>query len=62
MEFPTIRPDGANYVRPRDGETLDLTPPGFCWWRAAERGACRYRLVVTRDEAVGVGVGVTAGK
>ena len=49
MEFPTVRPNGANYIRPRSGEALDLTPPGFCWWRAAERGACQYRLVITRD-------------
>ena len=51
MEFPTIRPNGANYVRPRKDEALDLTPPGFCWWRAAERGECQYRLVVTRAGA-----------
>lgn len=51
MRFPTIRPNGANYIRPRQGEALDLTPPGFCWWRAAERGACQYRLLVTRDGA-----------
>ena len=49
MEFPTVRPNGASYIRPRSGEALDLTPPGFCWWRAAERGACRYRLVVTEN-------------
>ena len=51
MEFPRIRPDGANYVRPRDGEAMDITPPGFCWWRAAERGVCQYRLVIRRDDA-----------
>ena len=49
MEFPSIRPNGANYIRPREGEAMDITPPGFCWWRAAERGACQYRLVVKRD-------------
>lgn len=51
MEFPRIRPNGASYVRPREAEAVDITPPGFCWWRAAERGACRYRLVVERDGA-----------
>jgi len=30
-------------------ESLGITPPGFCWWRAVERGACQYRLVVTRE-------------
>ena len=50
MEFPKIRPNGANYIRPREGEAVDITPPGFCWWRAAERGACQYRLVVVRDD------------
>jgi hypothetical protein len=40
MRFPTMRPNGSNYVRPRPGETVGLTPPGFCWWRAAEREAC----------------------
>ena len=51
MQFPTVRPDGANYVRPRADEALAITPPGFCWWRAAERGACQYRLVVARAGA-----------
>lgn len=49
MEFPNIRPKGANCIRPREGEAMDITPPGFSWWRAAERGACQYRLVVKRD-------------
>ena len=51
MRFPTTRPNGANYIRPRANEVMAITPPGFCWWRAAERGACRYRLVVTRGGA-----------
>lgn len=46
MEFPKIRPQATNYIRPRNGETLNISPPGFCWWRAAERDACQYRLVV----------------
>jgi len=48
MVFPETRPDGANYIRPHAGEAVGITPPGFCWWRAAERGACEYRLVVER--------------
>jgi hypothetical protein len=49
MQFPTNRPNGANYVRPRPDEALGLSPSGFCWWRAAERGTCRYRLVILRE-------------
>ena len=49
MKFPTIRPERANYMRPREGEVLALSPPGFCWWRAGDRGACQYRVVVRRE-------------
>ena len=49
MQFPTIRPERANYMRPREGEVLALSPPGFCWWRAGDRGACQYRVVVERE-------------
>ena len=49
MEFPKIRPQASNYIHPRDGEVATLSPPGFSWWRAAERGACQYRLTVDRE-------------
>ena len=49
MEFPKIRPNGANYVRPLEDEVCTLSPPGFSWWRAGERDACQYRLVVERE-------------
>ena len=49
MKFPSIRPPRANYIRPLDGEMLTLSPPGFSWWRAADRGTCQYRVIVTRD-------------
>jgi hypothetical protein len=49
MEFPATRPQASNYVHPRDGETTTLSPPGFSWWRAGERGECTYRLIVRRD-------------
>jgi hypothetical protein len=49
MEFPAIRPQATQYARPRNGEKLSISPPGFCWWRAADRGECRYRLVVRRN-------------
>jgi hypothetical protein len=50
MEFPEIRPSGANYVRPSEDEALAISPPGFSWWRAAERGRCEYRVVVKRED------------
>jgi len=44
IKFPRERPADANFNRPRPGETLDISPPGFCWWRAGERGKVLYRL------------------
>lgn len=44
--FPAERPTGACYPRPLDGQTLDVSPPGFCWWPAARRGEVRYRLKI----------------
>ena len=26
----------------QDREVLEISPPGFCWWRAAERDGWRY--------------------
>lgn len=49
ITFPTQRPQASNYIHPRDGEVTSLTPPGFSWWRAGDRGACQYRVVVDRD-------------
>ena len=49
MKFPSIRPPRANYIHPLNGETLTLSPPGFSWWRAADRDTCQYRVIVTRD-------------
>jgi aldose 1-epimerase len=42
--FPESRPRGGSFSRPAEGETLDVSPPGFSWWRAADRGAVAYRL------------------
>jgi hypothetical protein len=42
--FPATRPERASFSRPVDGETTDLSPPGFSWWRAAPRGQAGYRL------------------
>jgi hypothetical protein len=49
MQFPTTRPQATNYIHPRNNETLNISPPGFCWWRAAERNACQYRLIVQQN-------------
>ena len=53
MQFPKQHPEMASYPKPRDGESLPLSPPGFCWWRIVDeegkavRGdAVRYRLTV----------------
>lgn len=46
LRFPTIRPDRACYARPFPGQALEVSPPGFCWWRAAPAGECAYRLVI----------------
>ncbi|MBM3890070.1 MAG: hypothetical protein FJ388_13225, partial [Verrucomicrobia bacterium] len=50
VAFPSQRPEGACYPRPRANETLDISPPGFCWWPAGKRGAVRYRLKVAAQD------------
>ncbi|MGB2867885.1 MAG: DUF4962 domain-containing protein [Bacteroidota bacterium] len=49
FKFPVVRPDNGNINRPGDGEVLTVSPPGFCWWRAGERGRVSYRLHVFDD-------------
>ena len=44
VEFPANRPENGNFNRPGPGDILDVSPPGFCWWRAGERGRLSYRL------------------
>lgn len=46
LEFPASRPQGACFPRPFPNQSLNLTPPGFCWWRASEPGEARYQLRV----------------
>ena len=37
LAFPSEQPEGGNFNKPFDGEILDVSPPGFCWWRAGEK-------------------------
>lgn len=46
LAFPAERPRDANFNRPSDGAVLDISPPGFCWWRAGPRDAVRYQLTI----------------
>ncbi len=47
--FPAERPRDANFNRPADGAALDVSPPGFCWWRAGPRDAVRYQLTISES-------------
>ncbi len=49
IRFPAKRPERWSYVHPRAGEVLEVSPPGFSWWRAARRGTVRYRLRVLNE-------------
>ncbi len=46
VAFPQERPAGACYSRPLEGEALEISPPGFCWWPAGKRGQVRYQLEI----------------
>jgi hypothetical protein len=46
IAFPKMRPTDGNFNRPADGGTLDVSPPGFCWWRAGSREAVNYQLTI----------------
>jgi len=50
VAFPTQRPRDANFNRPVDGSALDISPPGFCWWRAGPCDYIEYQLTI-RDDA-----------
>ena len=49
VAFPSQRPRNANFNRPADGSELDISPPGFCWWRAGDRDSVTYQLTI-RDQ------------
>ena len=44
IKFPPEQPRGANFNRPFNGEVLEISPPGFCWWRAGDKNKVSYRL------------------
>lgn len=44
IAFPTEQPARAGFIKPAPGEQLEVTPPGFAWWRAGEINRVRYRL------------------
>ena len=46
VAFPSERPKDGNFNRPADGSALDISPPGFCWWRAGARDKVRYQLTI----------------
>ncbi len=45
-KFPESRPPNGSFARPVEGEVVDLSPPGFSWWRTAPAGQATYRLTV----------------
>jgi len=49
VAFPESRPPGGSFSRPDDQEMLDVSPPGFSWWRAAPDGKVTYRLRVLSE-------------
>ena len=46
MRFPEKRPERASYPRPDNGEVSEVSPPGFCWWRAGKPGHVHYKLKI----------------
>jgi len=46
VAFPSERPKDGNFNRPVDNSSLDISPPGFCWWRAGRRDKVRYQLTI----------------
>ena len=49
-QFPSEQPLNGNFNRPLPGEVLDVSPPGFCWWRAAPRNKVTYRLRIESED------------
>jgi hypothetical protein len=51
LSFPPEQPDGGNFNRPAEGEILDVSPPGFCWWRAGKNGQVVYTVRIYSEES-----------
>ncbi len=54
VAFPAARPAGGSFSRPEPEEVLDVSPPGFSWWRAAKNGQATYVLKVTNESGTEV--------
>lgn len=54
IEFPSERPENGSFSRPSQDEVLDISPPGFCWWRAGDRGKVFYRLRIMGPTGEGI--------
>ena len=54
VAFPLQQPVNGNFNRPLSNDVLDISPPGFCWWRAAPRGEAYYRLRVESESGEAV--------
>lgn len=50
--FPSRAPKNGSFNRPAEGATLDVSPPGFCWWRAGARSKVFYRLRLARKDGL----------
>ncbi|MBU2884281.1 DUF4962 domain-containing protein [Gilvimarinus agarilyticus] len=49
VAFPEKQPENGNFNRPIPNQVVDVSPPGFSWWRAAPRGEVSYRLSIDSD-------------
>ena len=49
VAFPPEQPEDGNFNRPLPNEVLDISPPGFCWWRASPREEVHYRLLIENE-------------
>lgn len=49
VAFPKSRPPQGSFSRPEQGAVLEVSPPGFSWWRAAPAGKVNYALKVLDD-------------
>ena len=50
FQFPSEQPRDGNFNRPIEGQIIDVSPPGFCWWRAGDRGVIYYVLHIFDDK------------